>query len=331
MHRILVVDDDRTTLSMIRLQLESAGYAVDTATDGASGLSRLQRRRYDLVLLDVWMPGLGGIEVLGRIRGLAHAPKVVVMTADDHGSPNVLGRFDILDALSPAGCSVDDWDCLRGTAYIYLSSLTASQASSYQSQGFEIAPHIDTGCADYTPASLASIFSTQLSSFAAKFSSVLPPATNRTHCVVWSDWATQAKVALNNGVRLDTTYYYWPSQWVNNRPGLFTGSGLPMRFADMDGTLIDVYQATTQMTDESGQTYPDTIDALLNRALGPEGYYGAYVANIHTDGGAMLPFSEAILASAQARQVTGGEVIAQERVDVLVEPAGRDRPAGGGP
>src|SRR5512143_47623 len=83
MHRILVVDDDRTTLSMIRLQLESAGYAVDTATDGASGLSRLQRRRYDLVLLDVWMPGLGGIEVLGRIRGLAQAPKVVVMTADD--------------------------------------------------------------------------------------------------------------------------------------------------------------------------------------------------------------------------------------------------------
>ena len=39
-------------------------------------------------------------------------------------------------------------------------------------------------------------------------------------------------------------------------PGMFTGSGMPMRFADTDGTLIDVYQATTQMTDESGQTYP---------------------------------------------------------------------------
>ena len=61
------------------------------------------------------------------------------------------------------------------------------------------------------------------------------------------------------------------------RAGLFTGSGMPMRFAKLDGTMIDVYQAATQMTDESGQTYPLTIDTLLDRALGPEGYYGAFV------------------------------------------------------
>ena len=56
-----------------------------------------------------------------------------------------------------------------------------------------------------------------------------------------------------------------------------------MRFADLDGTMIDTYQAATQMTDESGQSYPSTIDTLLDRALGPEGYYGAFTANIHTD------------------------------------------------
>ncbi len=83
MERILVVDDDRTTLGMIRLQLESAGYGVGTAPDGESCLSRLRRQRYDLVLLDVWMPGLGGIEVLEHIRQLPRPPKVVVMTADD--------------------------------------------------------------------------------------------------------------------------------------------------------------------------------------------------------------------------------------------------------
>ena len=49
------------------------------------------------------------------------------------------------------------------------------------------------------------------------------------------------------------------------------GSGIPMRFADTDGSMIDVYQATTQMTDESGQTYPFTADTLLDRALGPPG------------------------------------------------------------
>ena len=63
---------------------------------------------------------------------------------------------------------------------------------------------------------------------------------------------------------------------------MFTGSGMPMRFADVDGTMIDVYQATTQMTDESEQSYPSTIDTLLDNALGPEGYYGAFTANMHT-------------------------------------------------
>ena len=56
-----------------------------------------------------------------------------------------------------------------------------------------------------------------------------------------------------------------------------------MRFADLDGTMIDVYQAATQMTDESGQSYPFTVDALLDKALGTEGYYGVFTANMHTD------------------------------------------------
>ena len=47
--------------------------------------------------------------------------------------------------------------------------------------------------------------------------------------------------------------------------------------------MIDVYQSTTQMTDESGQTFPFTVDTLLDRALGAQGYYGAFNANMHTD------------------------------------------------
>ena len=75
-----------------------------------------------------------------------------------------------------------------------------------------------------------------------------------------------------------------------------------MRFADLDGTLIDVYQAATQMTDESGQTYPFTIDTLLDNALGTPGYYGVFTANMHTDS-ASHAGSDAIVASAQARGV----------------------------
>ena len=103
-------------------------------------------------------------------------------------------------------------------------------------------------------------------------------------------------------MRLDGNYYYWPPGWVLDVPGMFTGSGMPMRFADTDGSLIDVYQSTTQMTDESGQTFPFTINTLLDRALGATGYYGAFNANMHTDA-VNSPGADAIVASAKARGV----------------------------
>ena len=81
--RILIVDDDRTTLRMLSLPLEAAGYTIATASDGATALARLARTRFDLVLLDVWMPGMDGLEVLARLRGAPSRPRVVVMTADD--------------------------------------------------------------------------------------------------------------------------------------------------------------------------------------------------------------------------------------------------------
>jgi CheY-like chemotaxis protein len=83
MQRILVVDDDPTTLQMIRHQLKSAGYSVETAGDGEKALALIRRRRFDLVLLDVWMPGMDGLAMLTRLRDESVPPKVVVMTADD--------------------------------------------------------------------------------------------------------------------------------------------------------------------------------------------------------------------------------------------------------
>jgi CheY-like chemotaxis protein/anti-sigma regulatory factor (Ser/Thr protein kinase) len=88
--RILVVDDDRTTVRMLRLQLEAAGHEVETARDGAAALARLARSRFDLVLLDIWMPGMDGLEVLARLREAPSRPRVVVMTADD--APETLLR-----------------------------------------------------------------------------------------------------------------------------------------------------------------------------------------------------------------------------------------------
>jgi hypothetical protein len=209
---------------------------------------------------------------------------VVVMTGDDHAGGGTAGRFDHYMQLSAPGASVDDWQAIRGSSYIYPNpGLTSAQASFYNNAGFDLGVHLNTGCGNYTRDSLISMFNSQLSSFQSAYPSLPPMKTHRVHCIAWSGYTILPEVEATLGIRLDTTYYYYPPNWVSNRPGVFTGSGMPMRFATTNGALIDVYQATTQMTDESGQTYPFTVDTLLDRALGPEGYYGAFVANMHTD------------------------------------------------
>ena len=66
--RILVVDDEADTLELLRTLLESEGYAIETAADGESALERVRAGRPDLILLDVMMPEMDGLEVCDRLR-----------------------------------------------------------------------------------------------------------------------------------------------------------------------------------------------------------------------------------------------------------------------
>jgi hypothetical protein len=228
---------------------------------------------------------------------------VVIATGDDHGNGGTAGRFDQYDANSPASCTVPDWTCYRSSSYVYPGTpLSDSAAVSYTNKGFEVGIHPSTNCANYTPSSIAAVYANQLASWKSSLPSVPSPKTNRLHCIAFSDWSSQPKVELANGMRMDTNYYYWPGSWVQNRPGFMTGSGMPMRFADTDGSMIDIYQAMTQMTDESGQAYPFTPNTLLDNALGSAGYYGAFTANMHTDS-ATIPQNDALIASAKTRGV----------------------------
>ncbi|MDD5580533.1 MAG: DUF4082 domain-containing protein [Methylobacter sp.] len=227
---------------------------------------------------------------------------VVIMTGDDHGNNGTAGRFNQFINSSTTGCSVANWECIRGTSYIYPNTpLTDAQAASFTAQGFEVGLHVNTNCGDFTRASLRTFYTDQIGaigqtgSFKDNFPSIPAPLTQRHHCIAWSDWVSGAIVQLENGIRFDTSYYFWPPSWVQDRPGFFSGSGMPMRFTDEQGAMIDVYHAVSQMTDESGQTYPLTIDTLLDRAF-TEGYYGAFTINAHTDV-ATIPESDAVIAS----------------------------------
>ena len=226
---------------------------------------------------------------------------VVVMTGDDHGIGGTAGRWDGYVAQSPPGCNVAAWECVRGTSYLYTAGpMTDAQAQAYSDQGFEVALHVTTDCRPWgTAADLRSVYAAQLSAWKAKYASLPAPASSRTHCVEWDDWATQAKTKLADGIRLDEDYYFYPASFTRDRPGYFNGTGEIMRFADTDGSVIDEYQATTQLTDESGQSYPGTVNTLLDAAYGAKGYYAALSANIHTDYAAS-PVSDAVVAAARA-------------------------------
>jgi hypothetical protein len=228
----------------------------------------------------------------------------VVMTGDDHAEDGTSGRFDIYKSLGPnTQQDVKDWKAVRSTSYIYSNTpISDAVAAAYEAEGFEIALHPSTDCQDWDEASLNFTFTSQRASFLSEFPSLLAPVTSRTHCMAWSEWATQAEVSVQNGVRLDVNYYYWPEAWIQNRPGMFTGSGMPMRFANLDGSLIDVYQVVTQLTDESAIDYGLHISSLLDKALGAEGYYGVFCANMHTDSVQHIG-STAIVNAALARNV----------------------------
>ena len=82
MFSILVTDDDATTRQMVSDILKKAGYSVSTAADGMVALRAIQRKKFDLVLLDIWMPKMTGLGLLGQLHGEKYIPKIVVMTSD---------------------------------------------------------------------------------------------------------------------------------------------------------------------------------------------------------------------------------------------------------
>jgi DNA-binding response OmpR family regulator len=91
MEQVLVVDDDATVSDVLRRYLERAGYAVVLADDGPTALTAFRERRPDLVVLDLMLPGIDGLEVCRRMRAVASDLPVVMLTALGTEADRVLG------------------------------------------------------------------------------------------------------------------------------------------------------------------------------------------------------------------------------------------------
>ena len=88
--KILVVDDDTNICELLRLYLTKEGYQVTIANDGEAGLAQFGQVKPDMVLLDVMMPKMDGLEVCRRIRKLGNTP-VIMLTAKGETFDKVLG------------------------------------------------------------------------------------------------------------------------------------------------------------------------------------------------------------------------------------------------
>lgn len=101
MATILVVDDEREIRTSVRGILEEEGYDVVEAEDGGQALDLIRERTPELVLLDIWMPNVDGLELLASLQGRLHPPEVVVISG--HGNIETavratkLGAFDFIE------------------------------------------------------------------------------------------------------------------------------------------------------------------------------------------------------------------------------------------
>lgn len=96
--RILLVEDEEKLARMVELELNYEGYQVEKAFDGRTGLELALSGRFDLILLDIMLPALSGMEVLRRLRRESQVP-VIMLTARD----------TVVDKVSGLDMGADDY------------------------------------------------------------------------------------------------------------------------------------------------------------------------------------------------------------------------------
>ena len=142
MAKILVIDDDSAVLATIRLLLERAGHSVVVAEDGRKGLAIFEAGDFDLLFLDIFMPGMDGLETMRLVHQQRPLTPVIVISgrplpSDSSSGPDFLTMATRLGAVSslqkpfkPAALLAAVAGCLEAAKGRSASSIAASDIAS---------------------------------------------------------------------------------------------------------------------------------------------------------------------------------------------------------
>ncbi|HHK5533743.1 TPA: response regulator transcription factor [Bacillus mobilis] len=107
MQHILIIEDEESLADFLELELKYEGYKVDTQFDGRKGLEAALETNYDLILLDLMLPGLNGLEVCRRLRATKNTP-IIMLTARDSIMDRVTGLDSGADDYLPKPFAIEE-------------------------------------------------------------------------------------------------------------------------------------------------------------------------------------------------------------------------------
>jgi len=91
MKRILIIEDDPDIGEMLNINLRDEGYSVEVVMEGFAGLSRLKAQAYDLLILDLMLPGIDGLEICREVRKSPHYQPIIIISAKSTETQRILG------------------------------------------------------------------------------------------------------------------------------------------------------------------------------------------------------------------------------------------------
>lgn len=141
MKRILLIEDEPQIARFIQLELNHEGYEVTVANDGRDGLEVFKAHPFDLVLLDIMLPSLNGIEVLRRIRQLSNVP-IIMLTARDSVMDKVSGLDNGADDYITKPFAIEE--LLARLRNLLRKQVSNTSTLSYKSLVLDLNQHVCT-------------------------------------------------------------------------------------------------------------------------------------------------------------------------------------------